>query len=333
MELLLVVDSKLVHSGRSMLSSRLPLLSLVCLAPLLLGCDKSEQPQKVVKLPNAPKVDLDQVYSVGDYERAIPLLQEHLKTHGTDGRNWFRLGYALHSENRLEEAITAHEQAALYDTERAPTATYNCACALAMLNRHEEALERLKVAIESGFNRAEIIREDSDLDSIRDTAEFAHIMEIMAAPMRDDTMSGRTDLDFWIGDWDLEDRAGDKSIRTSVMQKQNGFAITESWRGENQQAGTVLTFFDPRDKVWKQNRVDNDGAVVYLTGEVADGVIKLAGDFVNADGSSGQRRITMTPAESEQTVDYVVEDSSDDGESWTTEFSGQWVRRKPRLAE
>ncbi|MFK7821043.1 MAG: tetratricopeptide repeat protein [Planctomycetaceae bacterium] len=313
------------------LARQLPLLALVLLA--LSGCDRAEKKQEVVKLKSAPKVDLDQVYSVGDYKKAIPLLQEHLKTHYSDGRNWFRLGYALHSENRLREAISAHEQAASYDSSQAPTAIYNCACAFALLNEPEEALERLRIAVESGFNRVEIVREDPDLDSIRDLEAFRQIVDSINKPRRDERMSSRTELDFWIGDWDLEDRAGDKPIRTMVLQKQNGYVLTESWRGEDDQAGTVVTFFDPREGKWKQNRIDNDGAIVYYTGEVEDGVVKFAGDFVNVDGSAGQRRITMAPDESEQMVDYVVEESVDDGDTWSVTFRGRWVRRKPRLAE
>ena len=53
---------------------------------------------------------------------------------------------------------------------------YNLACAEAMLGEADEALEHLRLAIESRPEAAECAREDADLASLRDDPRFAELL-------------------------------------------------------------------------------------------------------------------------------------------------------------
>lgn len=302
-----------------------------------LGCGQSQPAaeRKVVSLSGTPRVDLDRAYSIGDYETAIPLLEEHLKKNEGDGRAWFRLGYALHSEKRYEEAIRAHSRAASIDASQRATALYNWACALALQGKKQEALDRLEIAIGEGFNRVETITEDPDLESIREEPAFIAMVDALRTASQADENGGesdQTDFGFWVGDWELESETGRKVARTSVQLEHNGFALTETWRFEGGRKGTTLTFFDPREQVWKQTRVSNNGRVDYFSGQRVDGVMLLTGESIKPDGTNGLQKITMTPNDSEQTIDHQVEESTDGGETWSVVFTGRWLPRKPRLA-
>lgn len=306
----------------------------LCVAGLS-SCGKtdSRSGREVLSVTGSPRIDLDRAYSIGDYKTAIPLLQEQLEAEPEDGRNWFRLGYALHSENRLEEAIVAHEKASTLDESQKATAIYNWACALAMLGKTDEAIQRLQLAVDAGFDRRQTIADDTDLESISQEPEFLAILESLVPPGDSGGVkSPHTDFSFWVGDWDLETKVGQRVGRTSVVLQHNGFALTETWRLEGGRRGTTLTFYDPREDVWKQTLVSNKGRINYLTGRFEDGTMLLSGDFVTRDGQHGLRKIWMTPKGADQTVEYRVSESRDDGASWDVVFEGRWLPRKPRLA-
>ncbi len=54
---------------------------------------------------------------------------------------------------------------------------YELACFYALDNQKKKALKNLKIAVENGFDRVEIMEKDEDLASIRDSAEFQKILK------------------------------------------------------------------------------------------------------------------------------------------------------------
>ena len=70
-----------------------------------------------------------------------------------------------------ERAIEAHRRAATFEPIKG-IALYNLACAYALTGRTDEAFEALKASGDAGFDLAEPMRSDSDLDSLRDDARF-----------------------------------------------------------------------------------------------------------------------------------------------------------------
>jgi tetratricopeptide (TPR) repeat protein len=73
------------------------------------------------------------------------------------------------------EPERAYELLAAADTEHpgSPSVLYNLACAEALTGRTEEAVEHLRRAVELYEPFAEIARDDSDFDSIRDHPGYA----------------------------------------------------------------------------------------------------------------------------------------------------------------
>jgi tetratricopeptide (TPR) repeat protein len=57
-----------------------------------------------------------------------------------------------------------------------PLAHYNLACSYALLNRADQSLRTLRRAVELGYRDFRYMREDHDLDSIRDDPRFRALL-------------------------------------------------------------------------------------------------------------------------------------------------------------
>lgn len=102
-----------------------------------------------------------------EWDKCVTAYEPFLKANPKAGGHWFQYGYALHSLKRYADAIKAAEKAVELEFKPA-IATYNIACAHALLGNKDKAISFLQKAIEAGFMDEEILQTDTDLDSIRD---------------------------------------------------------------------------------------------------------------------------------------------------------------------
>ena len=101
------------------------------------------------------------------------------------GPAWFFLGYTLHMDGKLDEALKAHKKAAEFD-QFAPVATYNVACVYSLQKKTDQAIKALEKAIKLGFNNVDQIEDDSDMDNIRKDKRFVKIMAKLSGESVDD---------------------------------------------------------------------------------------------------------------------------------------------------
>ncbi len=301
---------------------------------LMAGCgqDQSSSGSRTVEVKGNPRIDLDRAYSIGDFKTAIPLIREKLEQKPKDGREWFRLGYALHAEEDYAGAIDAYENAAKFDATQRSISIYNWACALCLNDKPDAALAKLEEAVKAGFNRKRTIMEDDDFESIRARPQFEAIVRSIAPPQgSDEVVSEHTEMDFWVGSWELQDRNGDRIATTKVTARQNGYVLEEQWHVAKQQNGTVLTWFDPAEEIWKQTRVRSDGQILQLSGKFVDEGVTFTGRQTNQDGTVMQSRLRFVRSDDDNTVKYSIEESPD-GDEWKLLFNGTWVPQTPRLS-
>lgn len=91
------------------------------------------------------------------------------------GMAWFYLGYALHADGQLQEAIEVHKKAAGFD-EFAAKATYNLACAYSLTHERDAAIEALQKAVDAGFDDYQQCGKDTDLHYLHTDVRFAKIL-------------------------------------------------------------------------------------------------------------------------------------------------------------
>jgi tetratricopeptide (TPR) repeat protein len=108
----------------------------------------------------------------GDFERAIPALKKVTEAEPKNARAWLLLGYSLHGNKQLDDALPVHLKAAEFP-DVAAIATYNVACVYSLKGEKDKAFEWLGKAVDAGFARPDHIEGDSDLDGLRADARFA----------------------------------------------------------------------------------------------------------------------------------------------------------------
>lgn len=112
----------------------------------------------------------------GEWKEAIAAWKTLLDRQPDIAGAWFSLGYALHANGDLEEAVKVHKKAAQYD-EFEGIATYNLGCAYALLGQKDRAFRALRAAHDAGFDIADAMPGDSDLDSLRDDSRYEDLLD------------------------------------------------------------------------------------------------------------------------------------------------------------
>jgi len=110
-------------------------------------------------------------YSKERWTPAVKSYESFLRDNPANGRGWFNLGYALHYSREHSRAIQAFERA-IQLGYRTPTASYNIACANAMMGNRDAAFAWLEKSVDAGFNLEDYVNGDEDLDSLRSDARF-----------------------------------------------------------------------------------------------------------------------------------------------------------------
>src|SRR5436190_7905460 len=81
----------------------------------------------------------------------------------------------------------------------------------------------------------------------------------VAAPCQADL--NRRRFDFWIGEWNVETRAGQPAGKSSVERVSGGCGLLENWTAPNGSTGKSLNTYNPEVGRWQQFWVGQFGAV------------------------------------------------------------------------
>ena len=133
-------------------------------------------------------------------------------------------------------------------------------------------------------------------------------------------------FDFWAGEWDVYNPQEQKVGENTITIEQNGCVLVEHWTAASGGTGTSINYYDPQEKAWKQVWVDARGSLGYFSGGLESDAMVLDGRWVNRDGSSFRLRGTWTPLDDGR-VRQHFEQSTDDGQTWSTWFDGYYVKR------
>jgi tetratricopeptide (TPR) repeat protein len=115
-------------------------------------------------------------FAAQDWDEAVTQYRALLKIDDKNGVAWHHLGYALHSLNKLDEALEAHLKAAEFPRVRS-RGLYNAGCVYALKKNPDQAFDYLMKAAASGFNQTEALAADTDLTSLQSDPRWAKLVE------------------------------------------------------------------------------------------------------------------------------------------------------------
>lgn len=293
-----------------------------------------------------------------NYPEAQAMLETIIQAQPANGQAWFFLGFALHAQGKLDEALPAHLTAAeIAPSQARVIAMYNLACLYSLKDNHDRAFEWLDRALDNGYRNPEQMAQDTDFANITDDPRWADALTRAAAtapagPMpqpsggpasqpADDTADlvvaaagaewtsrpPRRQFDFWIGAWDAINASGQKVGANVITLRENGMMVHESWAGASGGTGQSINYYDPAAKLWRQAWVAPDGSVVHYRGKFKDGAMRYEGEYIAPDGTVTMAVCTLTP-EPDGRIHHLIKHSSDGGTTWTTYFDAHYVRRQ-----
>lgn len=326
------------------------------------GLHHPQEHPDVQTTPRETKLSLaqqgDRAFAKQDWETAAKVYRQIVEANETHGGAWFRLGYALHALGRLDEAIHAHQRASEFPRGRR-TALYNWACALSLQGNHDEALAKLEESIEAGLLLRRPMEEDPDFAAIKDDQRFLELVErqkkvaaefaessggntfptlglfmaedspgqqASSSSLSPELLEQQTQMDFWIGRWDVADSDG-KPVGTSVMRQQdNGHMLHQVWTARDGKTGQSINYFDPDTNQWVHKWMDSDGAIIQVTGTVNKSkAVQMSGKATFKDGGTAQCRMNLKLL-GDGRLHHKLMISKDDGQSWETRIEGFHTR-------
>ncbi len=267
----------------------------------------------------------DVLFSAGKHGEAGDAYEAYLAKNEEDGYGWFRLGYARHLEGDFKRAAKAYTRADALGF--APILTkYNHACVLAKMGNADAAWTELQNALDAGYGDGPNLAADEELVSLREREGFGELVERAkrnGAPCEYDERFRA--FDFWIGEWEVLMPSGARAGTNRIERAIKGCALIENWTSTLGGVGMSMNYFDASIDKWRQDWVDASGGGIHYVGGLVDGNMVFAGENYNPDGTSQLSRMTFTPNE-DGTVRQFIEQSSDDGKTWSPGFDGLYKR-------
>ncbi len=272
----------------------------------------------------------DALFGKGDFAGAAQEFRKAIDANPEDGRSYYRLGAALYSLRKYDEAAHAFASAFKLDYAQ-PYAAASSARAYAAAGDTDQAVEWLQRAATTGFDQPAFVDQHPALAALKTNPAFVAARErirINGKPCTTDAEYKQ--LDFLLGEWEVE--AQGKMIGHSRYEKiSDGCIVQENWMPYDRLTAKGWIHYNPATKKWDETWVGPDGGVINLEGDRTDGKLLFHGTSIAANGARTLARVTFTEAEN-GIMRELSERSADDGKTWTTAFDAAY-RRLPEAAE
>lgn len=135
-------------------------------------------------------------------------------------------------------------------------------------------------------------------------------------------------FDFWIGEWDVFDPAGEKAGENSITIEENGCLLVERWRGADGSTGQSYNFYDPGREQWRQLWVAAGSTIDYAGGIDEAGAMVLEGEIAYRNGTAFPFKGTWTLAKDGAVIQHFQQYNPETDE-WDDWFIGRYVKKPP----
>lgn len=249
-----------------------------------------------------------------------------------DGVAWLRLGISLVQLGKGAAAIAPLRMAQKLGVQPS-LVQYQMAQALALSGNKRDALGILQTLAEADFYPAAApAAQEKAFAGLAKDKEFvaaSAAMEVNRAPCKPGAAAAAPyrEFDFWLGEWDVADKAGNPVGTSQVDRILGGCVLLEVWRGQGGGEGRSLTSFNPGMHRWEQYWADGQGIPIFFTGRFEDGELRLRADSATRAGATLVRRVSFSKL-SEGRVRQLSESSSDGGRTWAAEYDFTYLPKR-----
>jgi hypothetical protein len=284
----------------------------------------------LVLVPNpADTKTADAAFQKREWARAADSYRKVVKDAPEDGVAWLRLGIALVQLGKGKDAIPPLETAQRLGVHP-NLVQYELAQAVALAGDKGRALGILQGLVDEDFLPVgpPATQEKAFASLVKDPqfVKLSQAMEVNRAPCKlSDAASPYHEFDYFIGDWDVVDKAGNEVGTSHVERILAGCVLAENWRSQGGGEGRSLSSFNPGLRHWEQYWVDGQGLPIFFTGHFEDGELRLQGDSATRNGAQIMRRVTFSKLATGG-VRQLSEVSNDRGRTWTTDFDFRYLK-------
>ncbi len=278
-----------------------------------------------LQTPSPKMTAANELFQQKKFQEAAQAFGDIIKDEPKNGRAWYFMGMSLHSLGQWEQAISAFEKNVAIANN--PSSMYNIACEYSQLNQTDKAFEWLEKALTNGAAFSTNIETDTDLENIRKDARFKKMIDIADRQKRPCIYSEQArQFDFWLGDWEVFNTAGQKAGTNTVQSFSNGCGLMENWTSSLGGDGKSINYYDASTGRWYQHWIGSGGGALRYAGSFKDGAMRFEGETI-ASGKKTLQKLTFTKLD-ENTVRQVFEASNDDGKTWAVTTDLKYIRKK-----
>ncbi len=271
---------------------------------------------------NSKIQEADSLVKNKEYQKSEELLQEVIKSEPGNNLAIYKLAGLYYSQKKYNEAIENYLKLV---PNKNPAVLYNLACTYSLINNKSQALKYLQEAVDNGFNQASLLKTDTDLENIRKEKEFTEILKSVKSL---ENFPEAKKFDFWIGEWKVYNPQKQKVGDSKIEKILKGAVILENWTGVSGYTGKSFNHFNMDKKKWEQYWVDQNSNSIYFEGNydsTKKAIVYYSYDHAK-DISSYIRRLSFYNLGANK-VRQFSQRSTDNGETWTTEYDFTYIRK------
>ena len=263
------------------------------------------------------------------WAEAAAVFEALTRADANDGASWAALGLSYFNLGRIDAASSAYEKAMALDAKSARAIVGVARVAIARGDT-KKAIAGLSRARDAGISVLQFVRTSTGFDALtKKDPEFARFVD----SLRPCSGPEYRQFDFWLGEWDVFNPAGQKIGHNSITSTNDGCVVYENWLDARGGGGNSFNFYETKTKRWHQFWVSSygnssplsaaaDGTPMPMSGGLVDGAMQLQ----SPAGVKPLNRWTWSRVEGGK-VRQHAEQSTDDGATWTTVFDGMYVKR------
>ena len=135
-------------------------------------------------------------------------------------------------------------------------------------------------------------------------------------------------LDFWLGDWSVVAPGSAPNAASRVYLTLDKCMVVESWDGGRGHIGENMLAYSSDDHSWRGMFVDNRGRVhIFTSGRALPNAVEFSASGQGPSGQTVLNRVKIVRVDPDK-VEQLWEKSTDNGVTWSTEFRGEYLRKR-----